>query len=66
VGDFSEGLASVLVDGKWGYIDKTGQIEIEPQFKTAIKFGGGLALVEIDDKNWGYIDRKGIFVWKSK
>jgi hypothetical protein len=29
---FSEGLAAVKINHKWGFIDKTGKIVIEPQF----------------------------------
>ena len=32
VGYFSEGLAPVLVNGQWGFIDTTGRIRIVPQF----------------------------------
>jgi hypothetical protein len=42
---------------KWGFIDKTGNIVIQPQFDEI--FGGfseGLALVRIGDK-LGYISR---------
>lgn len=31
-GDFSEGLAPVSIDKKWGFIDKTGKLVIAPQF----------------------------------
>ena len=30
--EFHEGLAIVLVDGKFGFIDKTGKFVIEPKF----------------------------------
>src|SRR5262249_35568908 len=30
---FFEGLAAVEVDGKWGFIDKTGKVVIEPTWK---------------------------------
>lgn len=49
--------------GKWGYIDKSGRVVIEPQFT---RYGGGhagwweftegLAAVRIEGK-WGYIDK---------
>jgi hypothetical protein len=55
---FSEGLAAVNVDGKWGYIDKTGQIVIEPKFDRPGVFSGGLARVTIGKKR-GYIRRNG-------
>ena len=41
---FSEGLAGIYLEGKWGYIDKSGQIVIEPQsFESISWFCGGLA-----------------------
>ncbi|MFH0888875.1 MAG: WG repeat-containing protein [Planctomycetota bacterium] len=63
---FFEGLASVLIDGKWGYIDITGKIVIKPQFVSAWNFSEGLAYVQIDDKNAldknAYIDKTGQIV----
>jgi len=39
------------VEGKWGYIDKTGKIVIEPQFDDAYyNFHEGLASVGVGDK----------------
>ena len=43
---FSEGLASVNVNGKWGYVDKIGQYAIPPTFDSAMPFCGGVATVE--------------------
>jgi len=66
---FSEGLALVEVDKKWGFIDKTGKIVIEPAFVNAESFSEGLAKVCLSyrlDKNniityiqWGYINTTG-------
>jgi serine/threonine-protein kinase len=60
--NFSEGLAPVLVGdfetGKWGYIDSTGNMVIEPQFDNAYEFSDGIATVRIADK-WGFIDMTG-------
>jgi hypothetical protein len=36
-------LAQNKVDKKWGYIDKTGNVIIEPKFDWAIPFSEGLA-----------------------
>lgn len=65
-GSFSEGLARVLTKGPWGkygYIDKSGQMVISPQFGSAGDFSEGLALVdvEVDTGSWrvGYIDTEG-------
>ena len=67
---FFEGLASVLIDGKWGYIDTTGQIVIKPQFDSAWIFSEGLAYVQIDDKKAlyknAYIDKTGQIVIAPK
>lgn len=47
---------------KWGYIDNTGKIVIEPQFQFADKFSEGLALVEVGHRTYGYVDGLGKFV----
>ena len=61
VGAMEEGLANVLIDGKWGYIDETGKIVIEPKYDYATSFGGGAALVgKIETcivEDWGSDDR---------
>ena len=46
-GYFSEGLARIKVEGKWGYIGKTGKMVIEPVFKKAGDFRNGLPPVKI-------------------
>ena len=57
----ASGLYPVSVGGKWGYIDKTGAIKIQPQFDGARDFSDGLAMVSIAYK-WGYIDTSGTMV----
>lgn len=42
---FCEGLAAVKKDGKWGYIDTTGQVVIPFQYDQAYHFNEGKALV---------------------
>jgi hypothetical protein len=44
--------------GTWGFIDKTGQTVIPPQFADARSFSEGLAAVKVDNV-WGYIDTAG-------
>lgn len=50
---------------RWGYIDKNGEMVIEPKFHDAWNFHEGLALVKIE---WarGYIDREGNYVVEPK
>jgi hypothetical protein len=61
---FSEGLAWVKVDGKWGCIDRTGRMAIEPrELKKVNDFHNGLAEVVTPDGAHGYVDPSGKYVW---
>jgi hypothetical protein len=42
---FSEGLAVMVIDRQYGYIDQTGNIIIHPQLDSAQSFREGLAMV---------------------
>ena len=56
--DFSEGLAAVKLDGKWGYIDTQERLVISPQYLHAFDFSDGMACV-VDEKGQAYfIDRE--------
>ena len=56
---FSEGLAAVKFDdGKFGYIDRLGNVTINSQFDYALPFSEGLAPVLLGDRV-GYTDRLG-------
>jgi hypothetical protein len=57
-GDFSEGLAAVVVGKKWGYMDRRGRIVVRPQFEEAQTFSEGLAAVR-RGAHWSYIDKRG-------
>lgn len=50
---------------RWGYIDKNGEMKIEPQYHDAWNFHEGLAVVRVE---WarGYIDREGKYVVEPK
>jgi hypothetical protein len=58
-------LFIINVNGKKGFIDKTGKVMIEPRFEQAEDFSEGLAAVKIGDW-WGYIDTKGAVVIEPK
>jgi hypothetical protein len=60
----SENLAAVQIDGKWGYIDDEGLIQIAPQFAYAGPFNRGRASV-YDGKTCAVIDRKGTVIAKD-
>jgi len=48
-----------------GYMDNTGKVIIQPQFKNAQDFSDGLALVLTEQQVWGYIDKTGQMVIKG-
>ena len=56
---FSEGLAAVKgADGKYGFVNRLGQLVIPAQYDIALPFAEGRAPVLIGDKV-GYISRRG-------
>lgn len=60
---FSEGLAGVRVEGKYGYIDSLGRIVIAPKFDLVGEFRNGHAETLVGDQV-GIIDRDGSFLLK--
>jgi WG containing repeat len=69
--DFSEGLAAFGVgeflmhgngDHKFGFIDTTGQLAIEINFRETRAFSEDLSAVMNDERKWGYIDKTGKLV----
>jgi hypothetical protein len=58
---FSEGLARVDADGKYGYINPEGDVVIPLKYDNGLGFSEGLAGVEIQGK-WGYINKEGKIV----
>jgi hypothetical protein len=57
---FKDGLAAVLKDGLWGFIDEKGAVVIPHQFEEVQgnAFQGGIAIVK-KKQFWGVIDRDG-------
>ena len=56
---FNEGLARVNLNGKFGFIDKTGKEVIPLIYNDVYDFSEGLARVEFDNCDYGYIDKTG-------
>jgi hypothetical protein len=52
----------VQMGSKWGYIDRDGQIKINPQFRKALPFNGDYAMIVNTDGKAGFIDKTGSFV----
>lgn len=57
-------IIPVKSEGKFQYIDKEGKILINPQFKDALNYVNGCALVKTigDDPKWGYINEDGKYI----
>jgi hypothetical protein len=73
-GEFSEGLAPVLIGGKCGFINHKGEVVIDPKYECAWEFSEGLAMFQVAKKSgpdeygvikksgpdeYGFIDAKG-------
>jgi hypothetical protein len=58
---FSDGLAKVKLNGRYGYINKKGKLVIPAEYQRADDFSEGLAHVYSHEKA-GYIDRQGRLV----
>ena len=52
---FSNGLAAVKQNGKWGYVNVKGKLVIPPIYDKARDFHEGVAAVKTE-KGWGYIN----------
>lgn len=59
VRDFSEGLAAQSKEGKWGYINKAGEVAIDYVYDSAGDFDGGVAVASSNDQGFGLIDKTG-------
>ena len=51
----------MVINGKWGFIDKSGTLVIPARYDDARSFHEGLAGVQINDK-WVFIDKSGTLV----
>lgn len=69
IGEFSEGLLPVCLEGLAGFADLKGQIVIKPAYRAAGSFSEGLAAVVVagpEGDNVGFIDRSGKLVISAK
>lgn len=62
---FSEGLAAVKKDDKWGFINTKGKMVIKAKYDEVENFTNGFAEVKINEK-WGYINTSGKEITKMK
>jgi hypothetical protein len=55
-------LFPIMVDGKWGYIDRQGGVVVDPRFDDAKPFREGLGCIRVGDEEtgkYGFIDATG-------
>ena len=55
VWDFQEGLAQVVLNGKWGFVNEKGEEVVPPKYDDVWNFYDGFARVELDNK-WGLVN----------
>ena len=65
VGSFSEGLAIVVLNYKYGVINKSGTLVIPCKYDYAYSFCEGMAKVKLNGK-YGFIDKSGTLVIPCK
>ena len=56
--NFFEGLAVVLLNGQWGFVNQQGQVVIPLKYSYAWSFRNGLAVVELNGQ-YGVVDKTG-------
>src|SRR5688500_16741327 len=65
ISDFYEGLAQIRVTAggeEWyGFLNRNGQVVIEPKFENAWHFSEGLAQIA-QGKKWGFVDKQGTMI----
>lgn len=61
----NEGMFWIRENGKYGYIDKSGKVVIQPQYDNTMGFNEGLAATSSGGK-YGFIDTKGNWVIKPQ
>lgn len=59
IGNYSDGLYAVQIDGLWGYLDIEGTQVIPCQYQQVRPFCGNLAAVQNAEGLWGYIGLSG-------
>jgi len=62
---YFDGLAKFQTQGKWGFVDTTGNVIVKPIYDYVGNFINGRANIEINGKQ-GYINKKGTVVIKQK
>lgn len=54
---FKNGYAAVNVAGKWGFLDTTLQMVVEPVYRAAWNYNSSFARVQVADGSYNYLDQ---------
>jgi hypothetical protein len=63
--NFSDGMAKVKIQNKWGFMNAKGEIIVPPIYNKTNDFHEGLAAVRLK-KDWGYLNKQGMMAIKPK
>lgn len=63
--DFTCGLARIKVDGRYGFLDTSGNLKISNVYASATDFTNCLSMV-LTKEGWAYIDPAGKTVWQQQ
>ena len=58
LGDYNEGLAPVRVKGRWGFMDRNGEMKIDPVYTSVSPIDHGLAVIATE-AGYGLINKSG-------
>ena len=61
-GSFSEGLAQIHLNDKYGFINKSGTKVIPCKYDLVYSFHDGRARVQLNGK-YGYVNKSGVETW---
>lgn len=56
---FADGLAQVMIDGKYGFINTNNEVIIPAEYPQALNLRGGFAKAEVGDNQWVLFDSRG-------
>ncbi len=58
-------LFPIRIEGRWGYINREGEVVVDPQFDDATPFQEGLGRIRVGDEDtggYGFVDATGTVV----
>jgi hypothetical protein len=63
---FYNGMAAVQIDGKWGFINKSGKLVVDAQYPLVYPYQNNIAVVKDANKFYTFIDKEGNQLFNEK